>query len=65
MAEWSKAVDSKSTVGVTPPGVQIPLSPPVFKTVLFFRVKEKNQKKAGQDCLKVFGVTFCQKGNGF
>ena len=29
MAERLKAVDSKSTVGVTPPGVQIPLSPPV------------------------------------
>ena len=28
MAEWSKAPDSKSGVGVTLPGVQIPLSPP-------------------------------------
>ena len=28
MAEWTKAVDSKSTVRVTVPGVQIPLSPP-------------------------------------
>ncbi len=30
MAEWSKAVDSKSTVGVTSPGVRLPLSPPFF-----------------------------------
>ena len=29
MAEWLKAVVSKTTVGVTPPGVRIPLSPPV------------------------------------
>ncbi len=28
MAEWLKAADSKSAVGATPPGVQIPLSPP-------------------------------------
>lgn len=28
MAEWLKAADSKSVVGATPPGVQIPLSPP-------------------------------------
>ena len=28
MAERLKAVDSKSTVGATLPGVQIPLSPP-------------------------------------
>lgn len=29
MAEWSNAVDSKSIVRVSVPGVQIPLSPPV------------------------------------
>ena len=28
MAEWTKAVDSKSTEGVRPPRVRIPLSPP-------------------------------------
>ena len=28
VAEWLKAADSKSVVGVTPPGVQIPPSPP-------------------------------------
>ena len=30
MAEWSNAVDSKSIVRVSVPGVQIPLSPPVY-----------------------------------
>ena len=30
MAEWSNAVDSKSIVRVSVPGVQIPLSPPMF-----------------------------------
>ena len=29
MAEWLNAVDSKSIVRVSVPGVQIPLSPPV------------------------------------
>ena len=32
MAERLKAVDSKSTLGGTPAGVQIPLSPPFFST---------------------------------
>ena len=30
MAEWLKAVDSKSTVRVRVPGVRIPLSPPLW-----------------------------------
>jgi biotin operon repressor/anti-sigma regulatory factor (Ser/Thr protein kinase) len=30
MAEWLKAAVSKTAVGVTPPGVRIPLSPPVL-----------------------------------
>ena len=32
MAEWSNAVDSKSIVRVSVPGVQIPLSPPMFNS---------------------------------
>lgn len=28
VAEWSKALDSKSSVGATPPWVQIPPPPP-------------------------------------
>ena len=36
MAERLKAVDSKSTLGGTPAGVQIPLSPPLFLTEAIF-----------------------------
>ncbi len=35
MAEWSNAVDSKSIVRVSVPGVQIPLSPPIKKSRSF------------------------------
>ena len=40
MAEWSKAVDSKSIVRSRVPGVRIPLSPP-FVFILRLLVQEK------------------------
>ena len=45
MAEWSNAVDSKSIVRVSVPGVQIPLSPPMFNPARagFFYAKKPFQ----------------------
>ena len=40
-----KAPDSKSGVGVTPPGVRIPLSPPVRRASVFMKRTQRQRKR--------------------
>lgn len=44
MAEWSNALDSKSSMRVTVSGVQIPLSPPKNPKIRIWKRKNTYQK---------------------
>ena len=67
MAEWSKAVDSKSIVRSRVPGVRIPLSPPVPSS----RASVKHLKSRAKRAICSFAAIFisvrgiyCSPGSG-
>ena len=52
MAEWSKAVDSKSIVRLRVPGVRIPLSPPHILPCESNQIAKEKNISINEDCQK-------------
>ena len=50
MAEWSKAVDSKSIVRLRVPGVRIPLSPPHILPCESNQIAKEKNISINEDC---------------